>query len=628
MIDQGFLKSHFVGRDGFVWWIGQVAPKETWKNNFGTGDLKEQPTINSGFGERYRVRIMGYHTANKEDLPDNELPFATIMYPVTAGSGSGGASQSSNITQGSFVFGFFLDGEEAQQPVIMGMIGYNDYQSVVDGIPSVGFKPFYGLDEKKPAGGELQKTNTQSVLTVTTANEQGGGASAGGQDIASSDIVSAEGAKGLLTKRIKKDATDPKEKIADYIPSADSNELPIKGMQKALQKAIQQVETLKRTIRTIGEEQTDRLNAIEDEINTKIEEASTAVAGAIKYVYQMIEENIFKKMDQAFKKVLSLTRPSETEIAKTTTDKIIETLACFFRKLFASLLGMVRNFIKETVDKVVNVPTCFVEKFAGNVLGTVSGFLGSAMDSIQGMVEGVVDLAGQGLDLAGDVMGMVGNLLSFLNCDDIPENSPVSEWSHLYGSGSQFGKGDVANVINKAKEYAGAVQQGGLDALDSFDFVNNTDFSNILDPKSQLDGCITDEFPCGPPDLNIFGSKQGAGAVGNLVVNAAGSVIGVDMQSFGVGYDEQTRANVIDKCGNGKGAVVRPVFGNVNNNFPDDKKKREELLIQEHLLLHQIILDLVHLIQVHIHSMKVLMIQQEEIHTVLKQKHLEHLLMV
>ena len=77
-------------------------------------------------------------------------------------------------------------------------------------------------------------------------------------------------------------------------------------MQKALQKAIQQVETLKRTIRTIGEEQTDRLNAIEDEINTKISEASTAVAGAIKYVYEMIEENIFKKMDAAFKKVYHL----------------------------------------------------------------------------------------------------------------------------------------------------------------------------------------------------------------------------------------------------------------------------------------------------------------------------------
>ena len=25
MIEQGFIKSHFVGRDGFIWWIGQVV---------------------------------------------------------------------------------------------------------------------------------------------------------------------------------------------------------------------------------------------------------------------------------------------------------------------------------------------------------------------------------------------------------------------------------------------------------------------------------------------------------------------------------------------------------------------------------------------------------------------------
>ena len=577
MIDQGFLKSHFLGRDGFVWWIGQVAPEETWLRNFGLGELEDAASEEAGFGERYRVRIMGYHTANKQDIPDDELPFATIMYPVTAGSG-GDAAQTSNIRQGNFVFGFFLDGEEAQQPVIMGLIGYNDYQSVMEAVPNIGFKPFYGLNKKKPAGGETFKTQTERVTTLTISNTQGGtgtqtaaeSTSTSATDATATRVVSVNAHKNRKTKVINKQATDATERIPKALPSADPNEMPIKGMQKALQRAIQQVETLKKSIREIGDEQIERLEAVEAEINAKIQEASTFIASAVKYLYEMIEENIFKKMDGAFKKVLALTRPSETEVAKTTIDKVLETLSCFFRKLFAGLLGMVSDFVKQAVDKIVNVPTCFVEKFAGNVLGTVSGFLGSAMDSIQGMVEGVVDLAGQGLDLAGDVMGMVGNLLSFLSCDDVPENSPVSEWSHLYGSGSQFGKGDVANVLNKAKEYAGAVQQGGLDALDNFNFADNTDFSNILDAGSQLDGCITDEFPCGPPNLNIFGSKMGSGAAGNLVINAAGSVIGVDMQSFGVGYDDQARANVIDDCGNGKGAVVRPVFGDVNNNFPND----------------------------------------------------------
>ena len=170
MLEQGFLKSHFVGRDGFIWWIGQVAPKESWQKNFNDGSNTEDATTeNAGWGERYRVRIMGYHTANKDELPDEELPFATVMYPVTGGSGGGGAFTSSNITAGSFVYGWFLDGEDAQQPCIMGIIGYNDYQKVMQEVPAVAFKPFYGTDEK-PGGGRTLKPQTNTVRQRTSAD--------------------------------------------------------------------------------------------------------------------------------------------------------------------------------------------------------------------------------------------------------------------------------------------------------------------------------------------------------------------------------------------------------------------------------------------------------------------------
>ena len=575
MIDQGFLKSHFIGRDGFIWWIGQVAPKKTWEKNFGGGGETDDSSSIEGFGERYRVRIMGYHTANKEDLPDNELPFATIMYPVTGGAG-GEASTSSNIRQGNFVFGFFLDGEEAQQPVIMGLIGYNNYQQVIDAVPTIGFKPFYGLDGKKPGGGKLKETQTDGLDTKTTQNVSGATDSSASSstanttsanDTTSSNVTGVDGHKNLTRAKSVAEATDPSERIPTYLPSASPNELPIKGIQLQLQKSIQEIENLKKTIRDIGSEQLEKLNNIENEINIKIDQAASYVSAAMKWIYEMIEEHIFKNMDKVFKKIFSLVKPSEQGKVSATSSTIMDTLACFFRKLFKGLLGMIRNFIKEAVDKVVNVPTCFVEKFAGNILGTISGSLSSAMEGITGLIEGAVDLAGEGLDIAADVMNMVSNLISFLNCDEPPEDSPVSEWSHIYGSGPQFGKGDVANILNRAKGFASKAKTQGLDALDTFDFVKDTNFSELFDVKSQLDGCITDEFPCGPPNLNFFGSPQGAGAAGNLVINAAGNVIGVDMQSFGVGYDDQTRVNISDSCGNGKGAVLRPVFGNVNNAF-------------------------------------------------------------
>ena len=55
MLDQGLFKNHFVGRDGFVWWIGQIADENTWKANIpGFPAPTNEPTEGEpiGFGER------------------------------------------------------------------------------------------------------------------------------------------------------------------------------------------------------------------------------------------------------------------------------------------------------------------------------------------------------------------------------------------------------------------------------------------------------------------------------------------------------------------------------------------------------------------------------------------------
>ena len=90
MIEQGLFKRHFVGRDGFIWWLGQIAPAKSWEpNNLGYGSRNTADL--PGFAERYKVRIMGYHTADPEELPDDALPWAQVMYPVTSGGGNGGS---------------------------------------------------------------------------------------------------------------------------------------------------------------------------------------------------------------------------------------------------------------------------------------------------------------------------------------------------------------------------------------------------------------------------------------------------------------------------------------------------------------------------------------------------------
>ena len=60
------------------------------------------------WGYRYKVRIIGQHEQDEADVTAEELPWAQVMYPVTAGTGHGGSYQTPAIKQGSFVLVSFL----------------------------------------------------------------------------------------------------------------------------------------------------------------------------------------------------------------------------------------------------------------------------------------------------------------------------------------------------------------------------------------------------------------------------------------------------------------------------------------------------------------------------------------
>jgi hypothetical protein len=128
LYNPGFLGSNF------NWWIGQIADDGTWRDNINPTVYKTKEEI-PGWGYRYKVRIIGLHDQEEETLSSDQLPWAQVMYPVTAGGGQGGALQTPNIRQGMFVFGFFLDESNRQVPVIMGVLG-NNAQTILS--PNIG----------------------------------------------------------------------------------------------------------------------------------------------------------------------------------------------------------------------------------------------------------------------------------------------------------------------------------------------------------------------------------------------------------------------------------------------------------------------------------------------------------
>ena len=119
---EGFNQG-FIGQD-FNWWIGQIADDSYWRDNIIPGKFPSPETI-KGWGYRYKVRIFGLHDLGETAIKSENLPWANVMYPITAGAYLQNSGQTPMIRQGNIVFGFFLDGKSQQQPVIMGVLGNN-----------------------------------------------------------------------------------------------------------------------------------------------------------------------------------------------------------------------------------------------------------------------------------------------------------------------------------------------------------------------------------------------------------------------------------------------------------------------------------------------------------------------
>ena len=149
----------------FLWWIGQIADDSTWRDQMMAGKFKDKDTI-PGWGARYKVRIMGVHDQGQEAVPEADLPWANIMYPVTAGGGQMNSWMSSNLRQGNMVFGFWMDGKDMQVPVIMGVLGNNAQTALGTKIG----KPDNSVTNKQP--GSIAKSGYATGAVPKTGSKK------------------------------------------------------------------------------------------------------------------------------------------------------------------------------------------------------------------------------------------------------------------------------------------------------------------------------------------------------------------------------------------------------------------------------------------------------------------------
>ena len=126
-------KDEWLGTNSFIWFFGVVE------------DINDP--IHVG---RVRVRAFGWHTTDSNKLASGDLPWAQVVMPGTNAASLGVGESPTGIALGSFVIGFFLDGERAQFPMVLG---------TVHGIPSTSGIP----DTPKSAYDAYTKTESYAA---------------------------------------------------------------------------------------------------------------------------------------------------------------------------------------------------------------------------------------------------------------------------------------------------------------------------------------------------------------------------------------------------------------------------------------------------------------------------------
>ena len=552
MLENSLAKTHYIGRDGYVWWIGQIPKQKNWIAN-----IAERPTESNdefkGFDYRYKVRIIGYHPPEVEELADEDLPWASVLFPVTAGSGQGGASQSPNLRQGMFVHGFFLDGEDGQQPVITGVFGVNQYAKVERNMGPLGpFKNFSGVPSEDESVSRnclpvnKDQGNTDKVLIESNI----------GQD----QIVCGTDEEA--------DTDDKEEQPVAKAPECASEEMT---MQKIMQVALNRKQRLekakkqwKKKISTnVGGLKIDVTGALKDisslekEINDVMAQAQEDITGQVKRMTDRIQLNVNKSINKAMAKAYSSLPVSKLTEAKKKGDKAFDDLSCAFRNIQANLFKMVGNFLNQAINKLINGPLCAINNFVGSLLGRISGVIDGAVGAILGPIKSFLSSVGGVNDIIDDLTDVASSAMSFLSCAASPNCSEVNAWSQSGGvvAPDILGTLDIPGTIFKAKEiYSGIKKSIGKfknigDSIKGA--VEGADFGDVIGDAIQ--SCNVGPLRCGPPTIEFFGGG-GSGAAGNAIIGAAGTLLGVDIILPGSGYTDVPFVSFKDSCGKGGGA--------------------------------------------------------------------------
>jgi hypothetical protein len=602
MIEEALLKSNYIGKDGFTWWIGQVAHSKYWK--------KAADYFNGDWNYRCKVRIIGYHPFSGSVLSDNDLPWAQVMIDPAFGSGQGGTGKTLDLKGGETCFGFFMDGDDAQQPVVIGLLHRSDgvknliSEENVQADLSSGFNPFTGHPGNKVKATQLEarqnkeidqtetteKRNEQSAETspipisfaYTTNLDLGVGAGITNSSVSwnsttgfgfTSNINPFDPNLNLFGDRLVCQAQSNYgiEKKCDrtYIGVNGCKNNVIGKITQVLQDFIAITNGLDKYLNTYID---PVLNEIVD-IGQSIANCARQIGGIVKLIINNLRDTIFKCISWAFRKLIGLVVPlPQQKIIMEQLKKYLDIIFCILDKLPSEIIDYIGGLLDDLAANSINSPVCAVEQWTAGILAKVMDSMESALSTI---MSGIGWLTG-GISTVSGILNQASSLasqiFSFLDCTGLacktphvwaskfgPSEKEADDWQKMVGSVNVFkgvsdGLGSIEGAMYQTPLYGGITGK--------FNDVFSQCNEKVQNPRSQEDIIplpVGSKYStCVPPIVRIFGDGMGARAI--PVVDSTGSIFSVEIINGGFGYTSPPTISIVDNSGCGSGAEAKSII--------------------------------------------------------------------
>lgn len=498
----------YTGLQTLQWWIGQVVDEKNWAGN--ENDKIHKRDDVSGWGKRYKVRIFG-RDSKRKDTKDIELEMSEVLFPVTGGSGHAGAHQTANIRQGAYVIGFYKDGIDAIEPIIMGVLANNSQTRLIGKDPTEGFIPRSGF---KGLNGDKQ-VSTKDLYAQ------------GPSSLPCNESKSCDANQYTLNQVDQvKDGTP-----CSFIPKTKAC-AGAAGEWRSIQSAIKNLLALVNRIKSEVNSFIGAASNLNSSISRVVSQATNLISQSVKTIINLIRGFVINKINEEVSFLINLLPPNQRPKLNEAVIKSTTTVQCVLDKIIRGLVGLVQKLLNGIIDQYINAPLCAVEQFVSNLLGSVigdiTGAIQSAISTISSVLGSAVKFAGKALD----ALNIVSGVLSFLSCDEPPDCTMGDQWSFWNGASCFLDKTstDLSSIT-----------------------------SSLVSAGSSTPPCNTSQLPCGPPVINIIGSN-GNGALANPVISATGAILGIDLVSGGSGYTSPPIVSITQNCDNGGGAVIESII--------------------------------------------------------------------